>query len=299
MRPFKLRGFSLIELTIGSLIFSVVMGAAFFMLNRWNVISARGEAVSKGLTDGRMALNRISEDIRHAYYIYHFAKVKIDKNITLAGVKLEQIKKGDLLLDYPIISFAAVNPPGIAGSSKAGMGGFSTDSITVLTRAVPRPLYICYFRVPGPANRNEPTAHENTYKPLWYKLIRLEMDCSFEPTVAQGNWHRMDKTYDTMTLASASQLAFSNAEVSYPTGTCSKAVSQIIATAANPDGAIFDIQNPHPYSVEAPVSPYYVGVRIVGGDPLNNYMRTSNGGISAATLSTEAYAQNVTMPGQR
>jgi hypothetical protein len=69
------------------------------------------------------------------------------------------------------------------------------------------------------------------------------------------------------------------------------------------------MQNLHPYSSEAPMSPYWVTVRLQMGNPLNQYLRTGASSLSvpidaargwymtSVNLTGKAYAQNVTMPG--
>ncbi|MBM3273740.1 MAG: prepilin-type N-terminal cleavage/methylation domain-containing protein [Candidatus Sericytochromatia bacterium] len=328
----KRQGFSLIEITIGSVIFSIIMGAAFFLLIRYGQVSAKGDAISGALNNGRTAITKMAEDIRSARYVYHYTEVSFDDGIKVDDIPIRVGLGKNLLgtvykLFYPLVTsgpflvFDAGSgenkvsfPPFSGYNITTGMGGMATDSIVLMTGSLATPSYVAWIRLPGPANPTAPTVTERAHKALWYKLIRCEMQCTeFDEKSKQGKWLDMSAKWAAFGNHSASKsiIVFVDSTKKAPDNTgpqqCYKTSVTAYGHAAN--GDVFTWQNLHPYSQEGPLSPYWVTIRLQMGDPFNNYLRT--GAASSAVpidaakgwymigvnLTGKAYAQNVTMPG--
>lgn len=301
------RGFSLVELTVGATIFSIIMAAAFFLLIRYGQVSARGEAVSEALNWGRTAITKINDDIRQSRYLYHYTQVKFQPNTKVDGISVQQGLPG-LALTYPIVTagpFIGGNVPGY--TETAGIGSLVTDSITMMAGTLAEPRYICWMRHPGPADPRAPTAAEKAYEKIWYRLIRLEMKCGeFKSTSTQGKWLDMSQKWSAFGShpASRSVITFVDQDRTIGDQACTTSKIQVYGHAANSN--IFKWENPHPYSSEGPMSPYWVTTTLNMGNPFNNQLRSgSKGGlliadgwhIQSVTLTSQSYAQNVTMPG--
>ncbi|MBI6545628.1 MAG: hypothetical protein HY692_02475 [Cyanobacteria bacterium NC_groundwater_1444_Ag_S-0.65um_54_12] len=291
-------GFNLTEVTVGALIYGIIMVAAFLLLNRWNVVSARNEVLNQSLNEGRKAITEVADDIRHAFYIYHYATVRMDPAIMLNGVSVSGwitgVAPNTIVIPLVASSVPAdlnLLPTGYPGGPfmgpRQGLDGLATDSITLLINSVLQPTYITYFRVP----------QINGYGPLWNKLVKLTTSCIAPPQPGlQGGWLDMGKHWNPAYpfpagLATSSWVTFPPLDADG----CKATRAKVVTTLANDD--VFFIESPHPYSVELPVSPYFVTVKIVSGDPVNNRAKSGNEwGVAAVPLVTRAYAQNVTVP---
>lgn len=306
-RPGHVAGFSLVELTVGAAIFSIIMAAAFFLLIRYGQVSARGEAVSEALNWGRTAIARIGDDIRQSRYLYHYTQVTFEPNVKVDGVSVREGLPG-LALTYPLVTagpFVGGTVPGY--TETAGIGGLQTDSITMMAGTLAEPRYICWLRHPGPSDPKNPTSAEKAYQKLWYRLIRLEMRCGeFNSASTQGKWLDMGQKWPTFGShpASRSAIVFVEQDKTVGNQACQATRVQVYGHAANSN--VFKWENPHPYSAEGPMSPYWVTTTLQMGNPFNNLLRSgAQGGvqiadgwyIQAVTLTSQSYAQNVTMPG--
>ncbi|MBM3267247.1 MAG: type II secretion system protein [Candidatus Sericytochromatia bacterium] len=319
------RGFSLIEITVGAAVFSVVMSAAFFLLTTYGRVAAKGEAISSAMNDGRQAITKASDDIRNSRYLYHYTQVGFESGLKVDG---ESIALGlpsgkltyPLVTSGPFLENAAVKFPPFTGYTDSS-GPLATDSITMMTGSLASPSYVSWMRHPGPADIAKPSTAENAWKELWYRLIRVQMDCTeFSADSTQGKWLDMSQKWSTFGAhpASRSVLTFVATKKKVGNQTCEISDITVFGHAANTDSPIFTWQNPHPYSSEGPLSPYWVEISLQMGDPLNQYLRTGSSSIAVAvnapadcgqegkspcwhmtpiTLRGKAYAQNVTMPG--
>ncbi len=303
----RLPGFSLVELTVGASIFSIIMGAAFFLLIRYGQVAARGEAISEALNWGRTAIGKINEDVRQARYLYHYTQVSFQAGLKVDGISIQQGLPG-LALTYPIVTAGPfIGGPVPGYTDTAGVGYLLTDSLTMMGGTLAEPKYMCWLRHPGPADPVAPTVTELGYKKLWYRLIRVEMKCGeFTSATVQGKWLDMSQKWPTFGAhpASRSTLVFADRDQLFGGQTCSASTIQVFGYAANP--GIFRWVDKHPYSAEGPMSPYWVEVSLQMGNPFNNQLRTGKSGgymiandwyIQSVALTSAAYAQNVTMPG--
>jgi hypothetical protein len=314
---------------------SIVMFAVFFLLNAYGKVSARGEAISASMNDGRQAIAKASEDIRNSRYLYHYTQVTFEGGLKVDGVSIGLgLPNGKLtyplVTSGPFLENAAVKYPPFA-DYKDPSGALATDSITMMTGSLASPSYVCWLRHPGPADITDPQTLEKAYRPLWYRLIRVQMNCTeFDAKSTQGRWLDMSQKWATFAghPASRSELVF----VDGPQTTAKspkdskgkgnqKCWGSSVTTyghVANADVPVFTWQNPHPYSSEGPLSAYWVEMAFQMGDPFNQYLRTGSSSIAVAvntaegcgsegkppcwfltpvTLKGKAYAQNVTMPG--
>lgn len=330
----SVRGFSLIELTIGTTVFTVVMAAAFFLLIRYGQVSAKGDAIATTLNLGRTAAMTLNNDVRNARYVYHFSAITIDPGIKVDGLDVvtgmpaappasPPNPSGTAQFRYPLVTSGAPIPAltTLPGGSPSG-GFLATDSIALLRGAVDKPRYVLWFRHRGPADYEFPTTAEDTYRPLWNKLIRLEMDCDFEPNAQQGRWLDMARKWGNAQFDTLSPLRFYAVKsVAATTAVCTPSAGitncECLTTKSRGFGRVlndnvFEWESPHPYSREGPVSPYWITINLRSADPLNNYLRTGakgGGGIpvpgttnwfvDAVRLQSQAFVRNVTLPGAK
>ena len=121
------------------------------------------------------------------------------------------------------------------------------------------PIYVCYFRFPGPADF---PAGDHTglmapdYKPLWDHLIRLESTCTAQPGGNQGAWYASNVEWTDSSLkyasGASSSVTFNGSDWSPDPGNTCEGVDDDIAGAearvlcpvgndANGGTAIFDV----------------------------------------------------------
>lgn len=323
MKRSRARGFTLIEVLIGAVVFSIIISAAFMMIIRWNQINAKNEALTEALTQGRQAINLIAKDVEGAYYIYDYATTFIGEKteITVAEPGNSAVNLGQTLADValaggqdqgqadssggqfftPLVTWSIpkttqlpIHYPYSGSTGAMGIAGLQTDVLTMVATSMVVPSYVCYFRVPGASDSYTGPSQ------LANHLVRLTMTCSNQPGGSQGAWYEDSVPWNSPSMAYS---AGATSSVHFEGGTtdttwdgnddCTPADVQVLCPVGNDASgslSIFDITTPHPYSNVIPMSPYVVHVHLLAGDPTNNFLKTSTNSTNVDNINGHEYA---------
>ncbi len=343
----RARGFTLVEIMIGTVIFTIILSTAFMLIIRWNRITSRNEAMTEAMESGREAMDFIEKDLHDAYYIYTYATTTVT-GVYVSEPGLPNADLGAGLDALPPIGGVAppfggfFNPavtldsganvktpagyPAAWTTGNNGLGGLKTDVLTVIATSMTTPIYVCYFRFPGPSDfpaGDTSGIMAPAYRPLWDHLIRLESTCTAQPGGTQGAWYAANIEWDDPSLkypaGATSSVTFKGSDWSPSSGGSCEGVDddmegaevRVLCPVGNDAAggtALFDIETPHPYSDSVPTSPYLVNVTLLSGDPNNNLLETGSAAAGVANrraygtnalvfpLTLSVFATNVTIP---
>ncbi|MEB3299458.1 MAG: prepilin-type N-terminal cleavage/methylation domain-containing protein [Candidatus Sericytochromatia bacterium] len=316
------RGFTLIELVSGIVVFSIVVAVSFEVTRRWGGFASRLGAQSSAMGQSRFATIRIADDVRQARYVYHQTVVEVDSNLKLSGISL-----ADWLSESSGQQIGKLwGAPLRDGALREGL---TTDRLVMLTGALETPVFVGYFRTKGPANPLAPTSAERQASGLWNRLVRLSMACSGTLNTATGEMFRMDVNYlaagaPAMPVgkvsfgATAKTLSgdhWTGSSTVPATLNCGATTAQVLATVVPgvpvgdeprfaPKGVtkLFTLLQEHPAAYSNLLSPYEVRWNFMAGDPNQPLMPGGNRKRSDGTptegvvIEGYAFARNVALP---
>lgn len=314
-RPSRRAGISVAELLIAATAFVVILGAAMSLLINWQRMNTRSEADVTAMDNCTRAINRITEDVRAATYLYHYATISIKKS-------------GGTLLQYelPIVTENATADD-VAGdswpqsfftdSNRASpdlMGKDSKGATTVLAMisdqpdGLNQPRYIIYWLGAPTAvlkSRGDRISAGGTNLYL-RPLMRLEASPSNNLTNhIPDSWYTyQDRIAQTsaysalyLTLDTTSKLASNSAmtgaiDVVYKLQTLTDVVTG--PELSEP----FTLRNYHPYSNTALYSPTVATISLRTSKALGPLRARANDGreVDVFELNTLAFARNVPPP---
>jgi len=315
------RGFTLVELVSGIIVFSIVVATSFELTRRWGAYAAKVNSKSSALGQSRFATIRLGEDIRVARYIYHSTRVTVD-----AGVKVG----GQSLANWLPSGGQTTIPAAWGDELRSGTlsNGLPTDVLVMMQGTMETPIFVAYMRTNGPVNPRNPTAAERDGTGLWNRMVRLSMACSGTINTATGEQFRMNVNYRTAGgplpqhnvrfVAAATTLngdhwtGSANAAASL---TCQPTQALVLATvvpgesAADvpvyaPEGVktLFRLLLDHPAANSNMLSPYEVAWSFMAGDPNRPALpggnqRDSDGEpLDGVVVEGYAFARNVPLP---
>lgn len=305
------RGYSLAEMMIGVLAFSMILGSIVFMITRWQQTTSITRTQRSLAVEARDAMRMIMKDVREASYIYHWTDLNLSiRSPAIPGAQPHHVKTGygdgRLIPAVAPAAFAAGaaaavgDPSGAFGLGEenlaARLSGTATASSHVLALAslaeggLTRPTYIVYFTAPEPGS--------DDYVHHVYRFqFRPDADAPAD------TWHPMNETFTEQAPSTRSLTITANAGgngvLKEVTGDENDVpgkwqLRRLFSTLdLDPNWrykrGLFFIRQLHPWADETPISPMLVEVTVV---PAKRY----GSRIVSFPLFGRGYARNVAMP---